>query len=351
MPPNKAAWLPEAKAYPLQISEAPYTPPRSNEIVVQNAAIGLNHIDYKIQSFAFIPFPYPLILGEEVAGTVVEVGSDVTRFKKGDSVLGLTAAFLTKKNSDAGFQQYTLVEENIASTIPKGLSFETAAGIPLGVATAAAGLFQEGYLGLRLPCASPVPKNGHTVLIWGGASAVGSSAIQLAVNAGYEVITTASPKNFDLIKRLGASEVFDYNSPTVVQDLVDALSSKSFAGALDAVNSGGAIQASTEVLSKLNGSKSLATVSVIPDGLPETVIVKRVLATTIKDNAVGKAVFQEFLPAALADGRFVPLETVAVGKGLESIQSGLDTLKKGVSAKKLVVTLWMGPETHVTNEF
>ncbi|KAL1885324.1 hypothetical protein Plec18167_001981 [Paecilomyces lecythidis] len=339
MPANKAAWLPEAKAYPLQISQAPYTSPGAKEIVVQNAALGLNHIDYMIQSFAFFPFDYPLILGEEVAGTVVEVGNKVTRFKKGDRVLGLTAAFLTKKNSDAGFQQYTVVEESVAATIPEGLPFETAAGIPLGVATAAAGLFQEGYLGLNHPSAKPAPKNGHTVLIWGGASAVGSSAIQLAVAAGYEVITTASPKNFDLVKKLGASEVFDYNSSTVVQDLVDTLSSKAFAGALDAVNRGGAVQASAEVVSKLQGIKSLATVSTIPDGLAETVIVKQVLATTIKDNAVGKAVFQDFLPAALADGRFVPLETVSVGNSLESVQSGLDTLKKGVSAKKLVITL------------
>ncbi|KAJ9217170.1 hypothetical protein DTO166G4_1225 [Paecilomyces variotii] len=341
MPTNKAAWLTGAKAYPLQVNPAPYTSPGANEIVVQNAALGLNHIDYMIQSFAFIPFAYPVILGEEVAGTVFEVGSDVTRFKKGDRVFGLTASFLTKRNSEAGFQQYTIVEDTIASGIPKNVSFETAAGIPLGVATAAAGLFQEGFLGLRYPSASttPVSKNGDTVLIWGGASVVGSSAIQLAVAAGYEVVTTASPKNFDLVKKLGASEVVDYNSPGVVEDLVGILSSKAFVGGLDAVNSGGAVQTAAEVVSRLKGIKILATVSGVPDGISETVIVKPVLATTIKDNAVGKAVFHDYLPAALADGRFIPLETVTVGNGLESVQSGLDTLKKGVSAKKLVVSL------------
>ncbi|KAJ9302801.1 hypothetical protein DTO271G3_175 [Paecilomyces variotii] len=344
MPTNKAAWLTGAKAYPLQVNPAPYTSPGANEIVIQNAALGLNHIDYKIQSFAFIPFSYPIILGEEVSGTVFETGSDVTRFKKGDRVFGLTASFLTKRNTEGGFQQYTIVEDTLVSGIPKNISFETAAGVPLGVATAAAGLFQEGYLGLKYPSASTTPvtkeKNSETVLIWGGASVVGSSAIQLAVAAGYEVVTTASLKNFDLVKKLGASEVVDYKSPSVVEELVGILSlKKAFVGGLDAVNSGGAVQAAAEVVSRLKGIKILATVSGVPDGISETVVVKPVLATTIKDNAVGKAVFHDYLPAALADGRFIPLETVTVGNGLESVQSGLDMLKKGVSAKKLVVSL------------
>lgn len=65
-------------------------------------------------------------------------------------------------------------------------------------------------------------ETGQTVVVWGGSTSVGSNAVQLAVAAGYEVVTTASPRNFDHVRALGASAVFDYNSSTVVQDIIGA---------------------------------------------------------------------------------------------------------------------------------
>ncbi len=66
----------------------------------------------------------------------------------------------------------------------------------------------------------------------GGSTSVGSNAIQLAVAAGYDVITTASPRNFDFVTSLGASHVFDYNSPSVVKDIIAAFDARSLAGAI-----------------------------------------------------------------------------------------------------------------------
>ena len=94
--------------------------------------------------------------------------------------------------------------------------------LPLAVSTAACGLFQADQLSLAHPSAKPEPA-GRTLLVWGGSSSVGSNAIQLAVAAGYEVIATASPRNFGYVTNLGASRVFDYNSPEVVADIVAAL--------------------------------------------------------------------------------------------------------------------------------
>lgn len=120
-----------------------------------------------------------------------------------------------------------------ASETPDSISFESAAVIPLGFSTAACGLFQDTFFNLQLPTVPPQKQTGNTLLIWGGASSVGSNAIQLAVAAGYEVITTASAKNFEYVKKLGASQVFDYHSSTISADLVDALNGKTLMGALD----------------------------------------------------------------------------------------------------------------------
>ncbi|WP_250031141.1 hypothetical protein [Paractinoplanes maris] len=86
--------------------------------------------------------------------------------------------------------------------------------LPLGVSAAACSLFQSSHLGLRHPAAG-APPTGETVLVWGGSTSAGSNAIQLAVAAGYDVITTASPRNADRLADLGAARVFDYRSPAV----------------------------------------------------------------------------------------------------------------------------------------
>ena len=76
-----------------------------------------------------------------------------------------------------------------------------------------------------------VPKN-QWVIVWGGSTSVGCNAIQLATAAGYDVVTTCSPKNFDYAKSLGAVLAFDYASPTVVADITAALQGKTAAGAM-----------------------------------------------------------------------------------------------------------------------
>ncbi len=75
------------------------------------------------------------------------------------------------------------------------------------------------HLGLKHLKVDP-EETWKTVVMWGGASAVGSNGVQVAVVGGYEVLTTASPKNFEYVRKLGASGVSDYISGTVVEDLV-----------------------------------------------------------------------------------------------------------------------------------
>lgn len=224
MPINTAAWLIGSKICPLEVKPAPYTPPREGEIVIKNGAVAINPVDWILQdqgtSLTFTWLKYPFVLGEDVAGEVVETGSNVTRFKIGDRVVGHAVGHDEKHNkaAEGAFQTYTVLQAHMVSPIPRNLSYESASVFPLGVSTAACGLFQEDQLALQLPSILSKP-TGKTLLVWGGSTSVGSSAIQLAVAADYGVFTTASPKNFDYVKRLSADQVFNYNSKIIVTDL------------------------------------------------------------------------------------------------------------------------------------
>lgn len=369
---NDAAWI-GAKRAQLEVESAPYPRPRDNEIVVKNHAVAINPIDWVIQvagDLAFSWITYPFILGADLAGEVVEVGAQVTRFSVGDRVLGHVVGTDKKRNSAAegAFQNYTVVLAHLAAPIPATMAYETAAVIPLALSTAACGLFQSDQLALRHPSANPAP-TGQTLLIWGGSTSVGSNAIQLAVAAGYQVITTASPRNFDYVTALGASQVFDYHSPTVVADITHALEGKTIAGAL-AIGTG-STGPCLDIVHACHGNKfvSMASQSVSFDTLPPRrgvrwqlpLLLLRVMSSTVStqvrsrrrgirtktiwgsslmDNEVSTVIYQDFLPQALSDGRYVAApQPQVIGRGLDYIQTGLDTQRQGVSARKVVVSL------------
>ena len=203
MPENKALWL-NAKRAPLTVGPAPYTAPRADEIVVRVRAVAVNPMDRLQQTMGDIFTPwtsYPFVVGSDVAGEVVEVGGGVTRFQVGDRVVGYAAGSDKPRNraAEGAFQDYVVLLAHMAAPIPDAMPFEDAAVLPLGLSTAACGLFQKDFLALNAPSAAPAP-TGKTLLVWGGSTSVGSNAIQLAVAAGYDVVTTASPRNFDYVK-------------------------------------------------------------------------------------------------------------------------------------------------------
>jgi len=123
MPPtNTAAWLVAAKARPFEIKPSPYISPREDEIVVKNCAVAINPIECNIQKTDLFHMKYPSILGFDLAGEVVELGSSVTRFTKGDRVLGMALQFISNRESDAScesaFQTYTVVLDRLACKFP-----------------------------------------------------------------------------------------------------------------------------------------------------------------------------------------------------------------------------------------
>lgn len=173
-----------------------------------------------MQDYAYIPMVYPNILGVDVSGTIAYTGKSATRFKPGQRVIGHCDSLMNAKAERAAFQLYTVCKEHIVSPVPENVPLENAAVIPLGFDTAMAALFVR----LELPLPSLNPKStSKTLLVWGGSSSVGSSAVQLAVAAGLRVITTASSANFDMVKGIGASEAYDHHSGETVNKILSVL--------------------------------------------------------------------------------------------------------------------------------
>lgn len=319
------------KVRPLEVKPAPYTSPKDNEIVVKNAAIAINPVDWATQALAVFPLEYPRIWGMDMAGVVFEVGKSVTRFKPGDRVLSLAFGWATTNNSENAFQEYVVCLQHFTSHIPDDMTFEEASVFPVCISTAATGLFQKDYLGLDFPSIE-AKSNGKAVLVWGGASSVGCNAIQLAVNAGYEVITTVSAKNFDYVRKLGA-QPFDYNNDKIIDQLVEALKGKNVA-VFDAITKFGAYEKCVEVVEKVDAIKFIPTVQPVKDSN-----MKNKFIMYSHDGSCSR-IFTEFLEDALEKKKMLPApKPLIVGKGLESIQEGLDRCAKGVSAEKVVVSL------------
>lgn len=347
---NQAAWLPASKVTPLQIGPAPYTRPGPGQLVVKNSALGINSVDWAKQMLGEAllgHIKYPIVLGADVSGIVVEVGEGVKRFRAGDRVTAAAASITTSNPAEGGFQLYTVVRGWLAAPLPESISHEQASVLPLALLTASHGLFSKDYLALDPPTVPARGKSRRTIIIiTGGASAVGSSAIQLAVSAGYEVVSTASPKNFDYVKKLGAAtHVLDYKSETVVSDLAAAVRDHDLAGGYSIGD--GSADLLTAVLARHEGPNTNRFVSLAGGSFTGKkgeagVEVKFIVldAAAIGSDSMTAQVFESYLPRALAEGQFVPApEPQVVGKGLEKIQDAFMVSMQGVSAKKIVVTL------------
>ncbi|KAK3082339.1 hypothetical protein LTS18_004251 [Coniosporium uncinatum] len=346
-PQNRAAWLKHPKQTPFEIGDAPTPTPSATEILIRIHAIAINPIEAAQQKVGMLISSYPFIIGCDAAGEVVEVGSSVTKFQKGDRVTMLCDGSTENDSSHSAFQLYAASREVIAAKIPDGMAYKDAVVLPLGISTAACMLFQQDTLALPFPTV-PRKANGKVLLVWGGSSSVGATGIQLAIGAGYDVVTTASPRNHAMCKEIGAKWVFDHSSPTVVEDIVSAVKSSGqlYAGAFCAIfgEPNAVCGKVTLQLATMDEAKVVATVypavMPLPKGLPEGVKYSTCYGSDLKKNEVGPAVWGEWIPKALENGDLkCKPDAVVVGHGLESLQEACDKMSAGVSGAKLVVEL------------
>ncbi|KAK5138153.1 hypothetical protein LTR08_004848 [Meristemomyces frigidus] len=335
---NQAAWL-DGQGKQLRVAEADMPKASEDEVIIRNYAVAVNPVDWKIQDSGMYIKQWPVVLGCDVAGEVYEVGSNVKSFKKGDRVISHATSLLSSDSSQGGFQIYTKGSSKTTAIIPKSTSYAEGSVLPLAVDTAIVGLCSEQPKGLGLPFPSLDAKPcGKTIVVWGGSSSVGALCIQLATAAGVKVVTVASSHNFDLCKRCGATEVFDYKKASVVDDVVGAVKSAGgeFAGVYDAISlQDQSYKYTLPILEKLGGGV-LSVVLGPPESVPKNVTPAGVFGI----SPLTYPVWESYITQALEQGKLLCVpEPLIVGKGLESIQKGLDKNKEGVSAKKVVIEL------------
>lgn len=186
-----------SKKDPMRLGEMPEPELRDDDVLIEVYAAGMNLLDSKIKSGEFkliLPYRMPLVLGHDVAGVVIQVGSRVRQFKAGDEVYSRAP-----DHRIGTFAQFIAVNENDVAPKPKNITMEEAASIPLVGLTAWQALIERAHL-----------KKGQKVFIQAGSGGVGTFAIQLARHIGATVATTTSSANIDLVKSLGADIVIDY---------------------------------------------------------------------------------------------------------------------------------------------
>lgn len=192
----------------LQLADMPEPIVREDEVLVEIYAASVNLLDSKIKSGEFkliLPYKMPLILGHDVAGVIIKVGSRVKNFKVGDEIYARPSDFHI-----GTFAEFISINEKDVALKPKNLTMEEAASIPLVGLTAWQALVEKSKV-----------QKGQKVFIQAGSGGVGTFAIQLAKYLGATVATTASEKSFNFLKNLGADVLIDYKTQNFEDVLID----------------------------------------------------------------------------------------------------------------------------------
>jgi len=332
-----------SKGVPLEVTHRPTPSPGPDDLLIEVESIAVNPIDYYQRDFGFPPIAnYPAVLGSDIAGTVISAGSSVASDapKSGTRVAAFAPCFFMQGAPDYGaLQTRVLVPAVNAVPLPQAISFNDASILPMAAATAWAGWYSLGIA--RDTKYTAADKKG--LLVWGGASSIGSAAVQIAKLMGFSVYVTASEKHHELLKGLGATKVFDYKDEHVVENIVKAAKADGVTvqQGFDAV---GQKESSMKVLELLKGAGTAKLASATPpqEGLAkmEGVEVVFVMAPEdVKDRTEHfHFIFNVWLKEKLEKGEFVPSPKAKVVEGgLESANKALDELKAGVSGVKLVL--------------
>ncbi|MFD1757015.1 NADP-dependent oxidoreductase [Rufibacter sediminis] len=239
----------------LRYEDAPVPEITKGEILVKVKAIGLNPPDWYLRDgYKMLPpewqpqVPFPIILGTDISGVIVEVGEGVQEFSVGDEVYAMVR-FPSYGPSQA-YAEYVRVPVTELALKPKNIDFIQAAAAPMSLLTAWQFLIDLGHNEpnpLQPSRHEPVPLAGKKVLVNGAGGGVGHFVLQLAKWKGAHVIAVASAKQESMLRELGADEFIDYtkyNAEEVVSDLdlvVDAVGGSTTGRFLKTLKKGGAL--------------------------------------------------------------------------------------------------------------
>jgi NADPH2:quinone reductase len=233
------ALVTEAADASFHLAKIPVPALRPGHVLVKVMASGVNPLDSKIRqgAAAHARQPLPAVLGIDMAGVVETVAEDVTRFRRGDKVYGMSGGVGGLQGSLA---EYQLVDADLLARMPANLSMREAAALPLVTITAWEGLVDRARVSA-----------GQKVLVHGGAGGIGHVAVQLARARGAKVFATGTQERFPLIERFGAVPI-DYETTTVAEYVDRHTQGEGFDVVFDTVG-GATLDASFEAARRYGG--------------------------------------------------------------------------------------------------
>ena len=196
----------------LEIKDVEEPVPKDNEVLIEVRAASVNPLDaslikgmpYIVRALFGLPKPKDTRLGVDVAGHLEAVGRNVTQFKPGDEVFGVSisdpqASAVKVWTPQGAFAEYVCAPESTLVVKPNNVTFEQAASVPVAGLTALQGLRDKGHI-----------QPGQKALINGAAGGVGTFAVQIAKSFGAEVTGVCSTRNMEMVRSIGADQVIDY---------------------------------------------------------------------------------------------------------------------------------------------
>ena len=310
----------------LHVGELPVPEPGAGEIRVKVHAAGLNPVDYKLAGRGNENWKWPHVLGLDVAGVIDAVGAGVVQWKTGDRVF-----YHGDLSRAGGFAEYAVTTAHTTARIPENVGFVDAAAIPC------AGLTAYEAVVRRLDV-----QPGHIVWMQGGAGGVGGFAVQICANIGATVITTASERNHEFVKSLGATHAIDYGKEDVVARIMEITSGRGVDRVLGAVDSATADQG-VAVLAFRGGIATIAGLPTLGEStFDDAKSVHRIAyggahTSNNREAQIDLARMAEEMIALVAGKKIDPMVQQVIG--LDDIPDGLAQLETRHVRGKIVAEL------------
>lgn len=307
------------------VDDTPIPVPNDDQVVIRVVVSGSNPKDWKLAEMINLTQN----AGDDIAGVVHQVGANVTEFRPGDRVF----AFHEMATPGGSYAEYALAWQHTTAHIPRDVSFEAAAAVPLAALTAAVGLAQK----LRLPAPwSPLREDDARtpLVIYGAASAVGIYTLQLAARANiHPLICVAGNSCAHVEKFLDPSKgdvVIDYRAgdDAVVEGIVKAAKGAKLLHGYDAVSEKGSYVNLGKALS--DGGIITTVLPYKEEDVPKHVKIDRTMVGSVheEDRDLGY-VYMRYFAQGLREGWFKAQPQEVVPGGLGGIQTALDNLKAG----------------------
>jgi len=330
------------------VVEVPIPDIKEGQYLVKTVAAAHNPIDNEIIDYALAGGPGSSV-GFDFAGIIERTGPGTSgRFSPGDRVAGMVHGCNTHTPTEGAYQEYIPAEEHMMWKLPENIDLKQASALGAAVMTSALSLYHE----LKVP----VPGEGRVdegtwLFIYGGSSSVSQAAIQLARLSGFRVVATASKRNHELVKGLGAEYVFDYKDIDECIKNVKSVVGDDLRYAQDSICQGDSTKIVLDCISS-KGGKVSCTIPVPPEkATRKDVEMLNIDAFAIPGRAYSfmgnecpavpssKAIIKKLAPIfekLLADGAF-KLQGIREISGLEGVKEGFAEFKAGKANQLKVV--------------